>query len=262
VKVYIVTDLEGVSGVIGAPASGQPGNQIVNPEVAARLLVGEVNAAVEGALRGGATEVAVLDGHGGSRWIPIEDLHPEAYLIQGVPGPVSPFETERYEAVFQIGAHAMMGTPNAFLHHTFNSHAIVNMWLNGEKIGEIGIVSLLAGYYDMPVVLVSGDRAACEEAEAFLGRVETVVTKIGLSRYRAKNRPPYKVRAELREKAEFALHHLTEFQPRKIPPPYELRIQYMCPNTVEEAVRRGAKRIDAQTVAYEGQDFIEVWSKR
>ena len=260
-KVVILTDLEGVSGVNGRPDS--VGNKIINKDVSDRLLTEEVNAAAEGLIAAGATEIVCWDGHGGSNSVVIERLHPEVQLYQsgGLMNPVLPFDRS-CEALLQIGAHAMMGVADGFLHHSYNSHAVVNMWLNGERIGEIGMSALLVAYFGVPTILVSGDRAGCREAKAFLGQVETVETKIGINRYSAINKNPVKVRTELTAAAHRALAARDTFSLVKKDPPYELKMALMCPNMADRYEKAGAKRLDHVTVAIEGDDLLDVYAQR
>lgn len=260
-QVFVLTDLEGVSGVLGRPDG--IGNKIINTEVSNRLLTEEVNAAAEGLLAAGATQIICWDGHGGSNSILIERLHPEVQLYQtgGLMNPLLPVGRACAALVF-IGAHAMSGVKDGFLHHTYNSHSVVNMWLNDERIGEIGVSCLIAACWDIPAILVSGDRAACREATALLGQVETVETKVGINRYSAINKHPAKVRAELTDAARRALAARDTFPVVRREPPYELKIECMCPNLADAYEKAGASRIDHVTVAFEGADFLDVWARR
>ena len=260
-KVYMMTDLEGVSGVNGR--SNGIGNKIINEENACRLLTEEVNAAVKGLVDAGAKKIIVLDGHGGSNSIQIENLHPKADLKQSGGGitPITSVDTS-YDAALHIGAHSMIGVKDGFMNHTFNSHAVANMWLNDIPVGEIAIFALLAAYFNVPTIFVSGDRAACREANEFLGKVEIVETKIGLSRYSVINKNPLKVREELRGTAKRALQNRKNFSPMKITPPYSLKIQLMCPNQADSCEINGAKRLDHQTVLIKSNDFMDLWAQR
>ena len=260
-KVYIMTDLEGPSGVNGRSAG--IGNKIINEETACCLLTEEVNAVVEGLVSAGAKEIIVLDGHGGSNSIQIENLHPEAELkIYG--GGVNPITCidASYDAALHIGAHSMMGVKDGFMNHTFNSHAVSNMWLNDKPVGEIAIFALLCSYFEVPTILVSGDRATCREAKKFLGKVEIVETKIGLSRYSVINKNPIKVREKLRQTAKQALENRNSFPIKNIKLPYRLKVELMCPNQADTYEKRGAKRLDHQTILIESKDFMDLWAQR
>ena len=260
-KVFIITDLEGVSGVNGR--KDNVGNKIINTDEACRLLTEEVNAAVEGLVEAGADEVHVWDGHGGSNSIRIENLHPAAdlFISGGDLAPVTYIDSS-YDAALQIGAHAFMGTPDGVLHHTFNSHGVVNMWLNGELIGEIGIVGLQCAYFGVPTILVSGDIAACREAKGFFGEVKTVETKAGISRYTVRNYNPVKVRQKLKEGAKKALLARLGFSVKSTDGPHELKVQLMCPNMADNYEKAGAERLNQTTILLRSNDFLDVWAQR
>jgi len=257
-----MTDLEGVSGVNGC-ADDSVGNRIANKEAANHLLVEEINAVVAGLVDAGAEEITVVDGHGGSDSISIEALHQNAslYVSRGGLAPVNIIDSS-YDATLHIGTHAMMGVADGFLNHTFNSHAVDVMKLNGEPVGEIAIEALICAYFGVPTVLISGDKAACREAKEFLAEVETVETKTGISRYTVLNRNPLSVREELRMKARKALLEKNSFSIKRINPPYSLEIRLMCPNQADSYEMRGAKRLDHQTVLLQSDDFMDLWAQR
>lgn len=264
-KVFVMTDLEGVSGIVGR--SDGIGNRIENMEEAKRLLTGEVNATVEGLVRGGADEIVVADGHGGSNSILAESFNPAASLLRASGELFPPTWTldDSFDAAVQIGAHAMMGTTDGFLHHSFNSHGITHIHLNGVLIGEIGMIALLAGHFGVPTLLVSGDRAACREALKFLPKVATVETKIGINRYASIDRSPETVRNGLAATAENALRGIEKIDQSSIPriePPYACQVRLMCPNLADGAEKRGARRVDFLTVEYAGDDFVDVFAQR
>ena len=108
--------------------------------------------------------------------------------------------------------------------HTFSSLAIENMWLNGRRIGEIAMEALIFGSFDVPVVMVSGDEAGCQEALEWLGNVEVAPVKQGLGTHWAISLHPADADDLIREKTKVALQRLDEFEPFKVPPPLELRV--------------------------------------
>jgi len=260
-KAYIMTDLEGVCGVNGR--SDGIGNKIINTEVACRMLTEEVNASVEGLIEAGVEEVLVVDGHGGSNSISPEQLHPGASLKMSGGGvaPVTSLDAS-YDVALHLGTHAMIGVADGFLNHTFNSHAVADMRLNGIRVGEIAIQALLAGYFGVPMVLNAGDRAACREATEFLGRVATVETKVALSRYTVINRSPAAVQEELREASRRATLERSSYPIKRLESPYLMEIQLMCPNQADAYEMRGAKRVEHQTVSLESEDLVDLWAQR
>ena len=261
-KLLVMTDIEGVSGVNGRKADAV-GNKVINTEAACRLLTEEVNAVVEGLVEAGASEIMVWDGHGGSNSIQIENLHPaaELFISGGDLAPVTCIDSS-YDAALQIGVHATMGVADGFMNHTFNSHAVVNMWLNGERIGEIGIGGLQCAYFGVPTILVSGDAAACREANDFFGQVATVETKKALSRYTVQNHNPIQVRKQLKEQAQKALSGKAGFALKKLAGQFELKVELMCPNMADDYEKRGAERLDHNIIVLRSDDFLDLWAQR
>ncbi|MBR7143614.1 MAG: M55 family metallopeptidase [Lentisphaeria bacterium] len=259
-KVFILTDLEGPSGVNGRADS--IGNTMVNRPTAEQALVNEVNAVCEGLVAAGADEIVVLDGHGGSNSIDIFKLHPQVSLMQiGQWRPVVDMDGS-YDAFIQLGAHSMQSA-DGYMCHTFNSHAVAEMCLNGEQIGEIGMASLIAAYFKVPTIMVSGDDIACHEARAFLGDdLEVVATKSSISRYDVVNYPPQEVYRNLRETAERALRNVKKYKAMEMADSYELIVRSMCPNLVNAAEKLGIERLDEVTLRYVSDDFIEIWAQR
>ena len=185
-KVLIATDMEGIGGVFTSLQTGKKPS--INDEwhwfyqEARRLQTAEVNAAVQGAIDGGAREVVVWDGHSSGSNFAIEDLHPEAeYIIGGGYRQWFPVD-KSYQALALVGFHAKAGTPNGVLEHT-QSYDVHSYSVNGVEMGEIGQAALLAGAYGVPVVFISSDDAGCAEAKQLLGpHLVAVSVKTGLAR--------------------------------------------------------------------------------
>ena len=260
-KVFILTDLEGPAGVNGR-SDAVVGNTMLNKPTAEQALVNEVNAVCEGLIAAGANEIVVLDGHGGSNSMNIFNLHPKAQLMQvGEWGPVC-FMDGTYDAFIQLGAHGMQSS-GSYMCHTFNSHGVTEMRLNGELIGEIGVTSYLAAYFKVPTIMVSGDDVACHEARALLGdALEVVPTKATINRYAAVNYPLEEVYANLRKTAERALRNLDKARCLEMPEYCEFTASVMCPNQMGRFIRQGIEQVDDLTVRYTGDDFMEIWAQR
>ncbi|NPV08276.1 MAG: hypothetical protein HPY83_10005 [Anaerolineae bacterium] len=174
-RVYIMTDLEGVAGVLNHGDWCSPSSRY--NDLAKELLTREVNAAIEGLLSGGATEIMVADGHGSGGINPVL-LDPRAELMRGWPTEWPLLLDETYDAVAFVGQHAKAGTEYAHLAHTQNMR-YVDLSINGVSIGELGQFSMCASELGVPVIFASGDRALCAEAAALLPGVETVEVKRG-----------------------------------------------------------------------------------
>lgn len=232
-KIYILTDQEGVAGVVNSVDYASPAG--VYYEVGRRLLTAEVNAAITGALEGGATDIFVLDGHG-SGSIDVEQLHPDVEVLAGRPIRF-PFEFDAsFDALMFVGQHAKSNTDGGHLSHTFSMDQD-DLLLNGLSVGELGWYFQLAGYFGKPTIFVSGDQAVCDEARQLVDNVETVAVKRGirngaatgltgdqnrLHNAAAIHRPPERAREMIREGARRAVERIGEIQPFFIEPPYDL----------------------------------------
>ncbi|MEM1569247.1 MAG: M55 family metallopeptidase [Candidatus Bathyarchaeia archaeon] len=257
-KVFIMTDLEGASGVAGHWSDIDFGGK--DYEAARRFLTGDVNAAIEGAFEAGVDEVVVLDGHGAALTILMEELDPRAQLIRGR----RVLELEgldgSFNLMFAVGAHSMAGTSDGLLTHTLST-AIDGVWLNGVRVGEIGLWAALAGDYNVPVGLVTGDFAAVREAENLLKKVCTVAVKKATSRFAAKCLHPKVSRKLIREAAVAAVKRAEEFAPFKPEKPIELKVEFHDSETAERLSRRkGVVRLNGRTVSAKGMTMLEVYS--
>lgn len=212
-QVYICTDLEGITGVTTfeqTRTSGTPRN-----DEARRLLMGDINAAVEGCLVGGATRVVVNDGHGGGfNFIP-ELMHPGAEWFTGVarPGPACVLD-ESFDCALLVGYHAMNRVPEGVLCHTQSSLYDSRYWYNDIECGEIAQSALIMGHFGVPVVMVTGDTAATCEAHEFLGKdIVTVAVKEGFSRQCCRMLPPEKTKTMIRKGAKKAMGRIGKMKP-------------------------------------------------
>ena len=169
-KIYIIADLEGVSGVVDREQLVPGGYRY---EEACKELTGELNCVVEGCLKAGAKEIIVHDGHNFGFNINRNLLHSKAKLI--TKGSRILIDN-KFSALILVGYHGKAGS-SAVLSHTYSFNSIKNLKFNGISVGEIGWHALIAGHYNIPVVLVSGCDVTCKEACNLLGKVETVVTK-------------------------------------------------------------------------------------
>lgn len=249
-KIYIITDLEGVSGVVTFNDTGRDTN-MSGPryEEARLLLTEEVNAAVQGALDGGATDIVVNDAHDGGCNFVMGRLHPGARYLSGG-GRVSLLDglDESTDAVMLVGYHAMSGTPKAVLDHTQSSIAWRRYFINGIEMGEIGQMAVMAGHFNVPVVCVTGDLAATIEAKALLGEVETVAVKEGRGRTSAICLAPIKARELIRAGVKRSLGQIGKTKPCKIKIPAEIKLACATTTVADGYERGGAERIDAFTV--------------
>jgi D-amino peptidase len=248
--------MEGIAGVVSRTHT-RPGH--AEYERFRRIMTAEANAAIAGAVAGGAAEIVVNDSHAGMDNILIEELDPAARLISGSPKPFGMMQGigPGVDAVFLIGYHARSGTGAAVHEHTW-SGSIVDVRLNGISVGELGLNAALAGGFGVPVALVTGDRATAEEARALLGEVRTVVTKEAITRTSAECRHPEEVQEEIRSAAREALARTGA--PLSLPAPITLSVSFVRALHASGAARvRGALRFDGRTVEWRGDDMPSVY---
>lgn len=259
-KVFVITDLEGVSGIVDSDMQCSP-YQSPRWEESRKLLTGEVNAAVDGLLEGGATEVVVWDAHDGSRTLSVTDIHPKARLLTGTPVSPTCELDPGYSAVVFIGQHAMAGAQNGILSHSYSSQGIQNIWVNNQPTGEIGARTMLAGTFGVPVIMLSGDTAACKEIHELVPQAECAEVKSGVSRSAGFMLPHAAACALIREKARRAVERLGEFKPYKITGPAEVKVEFTPRGTPEFAPREGVERLNDRTWVFRGKDIVDAWLK-
>src|SRR6058998_615484 len=235
--------MEGVAGVVHESQT-DPTNPACAAEYARfrRLMTAEANAAIEGALAAGATQVVVNDSHWFMRNLLAEELNPAAELLSGDPKPRSMVEgiDGGFDTALFIGYHARAGTPNAILDHTY-ADRIHEVRLNGRPVGELGINAAYAGAHGVPVALVSGDAALAAEAKDLLGETVTaVVVKQAVSRHAAQSVAPAVACRMIREGVAQALKR--QHTPFVVGPPVTIEVDFamtihadmaeLCPGAV------------------------------
>lgn len=224
-KIYILTDLEGASGVYQFAQTREAGP--LNDQ-AKEYLMGDIAAVVRGLRAGGATEITVLDGHGSQAFVP-HLMEPGATYITGKPRPCLMCDLdESFAGLVQLGAHAMMGTPDGVLCHTQSSKSENRYWYNDVESGELAQVAIVAGAYGVPTIMVTGDEAACREARQFFGDdVVTVAVKRGISREAAELYPFEETRQALFEGAREAMTVIGKCKPYRIEVPIRAKKQWL-----------------------------------
>jgi len=210
-KIYVNTDLEGISGVFNFTQTREKGS----PEnlLACEYFMGDLDAVIQGLHDGGATEIVVLDGHGNQAVVP-HLMSPGATYITGRPRPGAGNLTlldSSFAAMVMVGFHAMNGTPDGVLCHTQSSKTENRYWYNDVESGELVQNAVIAGYYGVPLIMVTGDDATCREAHRFLGnKIVTVSTKRGLAREAAQLYPFEETRQALYDGAKRAVSVISD----------------------------------------------------
>jgi D-amino peptidase len=266
VKVFILSDMEGIAGVTKwqEMEGGDPMHQ-----ERSRLYTEEINAAVRGAFTGGATEVVVMDCHGAGKGWTFNSLIPEQldrrcdFVVQHEWTEYTDYLEQGCDAALFVGMHAMAGTPDGVLSHTVSAQAWQSLKFNGTLVGETGINAALCGHWGCPVLLVTGDRAVCREARELLGDgLTTAEVKVGLGRFSARQLPAVRARELIEDRTRAALKDLKAVQPYVPARPCEIEIAFTTVDRlVEYRNRRGVEQIDPLTLVSKAADWWTAWSQ-
>ena len=198
-KVFISADMEGISGISGSDQLAATGAEYSRSR---KLMAEDVNAAIRGARAGGATEIVVNDSHGSMRNLRLEDLDPRATLISHSFKRAGMMEglDETFSAAIFIGYHAQAGTPGGLFAHT-GSGVVADVRVNGRSLGEGGLNTLVAGWYGVPVVLVTGDDVAVKQVGLVATGARTVAVKRAINARAVELRPLADVHREIEKAA-------------------------------------------------------------
>ncbi|HJQ73320.1 MAG TPA: M55 family metallopeptidase [Gaiellaceae bacterium] len=264
-RVHIISDMEGVAGIVKwQQVAG--GEKLY--EEGRVLYTEEINAAVRGAKAAGATEIVVMDNHGaGGEWS-FNSLVPDLldpgceYVVQQEWTEYTGFLEAGCDAALLVGMHAMAGTADGVLSHTVSGQAWQSLRFNGRLVGETGINAAICGQWGVPVVLVTGDRAVCREGRELLGDgLTTVEVKEGIGRFSARMKTPDEARELIEAGAKKALGDLSAVAPYDPGKPCEIQIEFTTPDRLQEyANRRNVEVTGASSLVVRGDDWWSAWS--
>jgi len=257
-RVYISADIEGVSGVVHGEHTARDGRE---HDYARMLMTEEVNACVLGALEAGAEKIVVNDSHGTMRNIYHEKLHTKAELILGAPKKLAMMEgiSGDYDAVLFVGYHTRMGT-DGILNHTFNGRVVRTIEVNGVELGEFGLNALVAGYFDVPVVFVSGCNLVAIEAEDCIPDIHQAIVKQTINRTTALNVHPVRARELIKEGTKKALLQREEIKPFTMEAPYTVKMVFLHTGQADAVeIVPFVKRTGPLTISFVTSDVLECY---
>ena len=260
-KIFISSDIEGTAGIADWEQVIGPGAEY---ERGRRLLLDEVNAAIDGALAGGATEIVVNDSHASMFNLPAEELHGGASSILGKHKPLYMMEglDGSFDAVFLVAYHGSIGHERAVLSHTYNPRAIAEVRINGTVVGESGLNALVALHHRVPVALVSGDEATAEEARPLMPGVECVVVKDSITRFAARSMHPSRACELIAAGARRAVERCRELEPPAIELPAHIDVELLSPDMAEMARWvGGVERSGARSIAIDGAEPLDLYRR-
>ncbi len=257
-RIFMSVDIEGVCDVVNKEHTGNSGF-LYNS--AREQMTKEANAAIEGAIKAGATEIVVNDSHGPMVNLMPGLLHKQAELITGTTKPQGMMQgvDDSFDAVMFVGYHSRNNTPGV-LSHTISGGSVDNIWINDTVVGEIGFNAAFAGAYDLPVILVTGDNVATAEARELLGEdLTTAQVKKAVTRYSAQCLHPETACERIKEAAFNAVTNYKSRKPYKPEAPYVGKIQFHNSGLADGAARLpGSTRVSGDTVSYQSDCLIDL----
>ncbi|WP_067605974.1 M55 family metallopeptidase [Nocardiopsis listeri] len=256
-KILISADMEGATGVTW-PADCEPGTE--QWQRCRGMFTSDVNAAIAGLFDGGATEVLVNEAHSTMRNLLLEELDERASMITGRHKELSMVEgvqTGDVDGIVFLGYHCGAGD-DGVLAHTYLPNAITGVWLDGEPASEGRLNAAVVAEYGTPVILVTGDDRACEDAESYAPFARTVAVKDHVSRYAARCRPPARTAADIRAAAERSMTLAGRIDPvDSSPKAMEIEVD-SAQLAQAAAIVPGVTRTGALRVRYTSPDAYEM----
>lgn len=259
-KIYVSVDLEGIGGIVSTEQVGIVDNAFYSE--ARRLMAGEANAVIEGVNQAGGLAV-IGDSHGNELNIPIELLKGDFLLCCGQDKMLSMMGgmDDTYDGVIFLGYHSRFGTPMAIMDHTYSPSTLRELRINGVPVGESEINAEVAGYFNVPILMASGDDVTMAQVKKSFPTIETVSVKKSIGRYSALCEPIDKVREKLKEAAKRVTENIEKYgYLYKSAPP--IRMEFVWNTAVMAEICTylpGVARVDARTTVYECDDYIQAF---
>jgi len=257
-KIYISADMEGIVGVVSGEQLGPPGFEYNRFR---ELMTQEVNTAIHAAFEAGATEVVVSDSHGNGQNLLIEKLPKNITLIRSWPRPLMMMQgiDETFDGVIFIGYHTSTTNMQGVRAHTISSARLADVRLNGISMPEAGINAAIAGHFNVPVIMISGDDAIIKEATALLGDLEGAVVKWAYGFHSARTIMPEAAYQLIGEKVKKAIARIKSFKPYKLKTPIQLDVRFKNYRPAEVLSYLSiVERTDSHSIRFVGKDMIEV----
>jgi len=257
-KIYISADMEGITGVVTGEQLGPTGFEYARFR---EFMTQEVNAAIEAARAAGATDIVVSDSHGNGQNLLLEKLPRDILLIRSWPRPLMMMQgiDETFAGVIFIGYHTATTNSQGVRAHTISSARLADVRLKGVSVSEAGLNAAIAGQFNVPVIMVSGDDAVVKETQALLGNVEGAVVKWASGFHSAKTLMPEAGQQLIRDKVKNAMARIKDFKPYKLAAPVQLDVRFKNYRPSEVlSYLSVVERVDAHSIRYVGKDMIDV----
>ena len=257
-KIYISADME---GVVGAVTSEQLGPSGFEYQRFREFMTAEVNAAITAAFDAGATEILVSDSHGNGQNLLIEKLPKNIKVVRSWPRPLMMMQgiDETFDGAIFLGYHSGTTNPEGVRAHTMSSTRLADVRLNGISMPEAGINAAIAGHFDVPIIMISGDDAIVKEAQGLLGDLEGAVVKWAYGFHSALTMTPDAAYDLIGQKVTRAVRKIREFKPYKLNTPIQLEVTFKNYRPSEVlSYLSNVERIDAHSIRFVGKDMVEI----
>ena len=257
-KVLISVDMEGIAGVVTGDQLSPEGFEYQRFR---DFMTKEALAAVQTAKKAGATEILVVDAHGNGQNLLIEQFPKDVRIIRSWPRRFSMVAgiDSSFDAVVFIGYHSSTNNKKGVRAHTFSSARLTRVALNDREMSEGSWNAAIAGYFDVPVVMVSGDDAAVQEVRSIVGEIEGAVVKQSLGFHSANTLTPDASRELIAQKVTAGLNRLKDFKPYSPGYPVILDVSfkhYMVSEVL--AYLKGVERTDSHSIRFVGKNMTEI----
>lgn len=257
-RIWMSCDMEGIAGI---PVWEFATRDSRDYDMGRELMIGEVNAAVEGAVEAGAKEIIVNDSHDMMINLLPEKVHKAAKLLQGsrkIMSMVEGLDYGKYDAAMFIGYHSMAGTIGS-LSHTYTG-AISQVCINNEPVGEFGLNASMAGYLGIPAVFLAGDETVCKEAKTKVPNIFTAPVKKAMGKKSCLSLHPSVAREMIKKNVTEALKNIKNIKPIKIKTPVTIKISFHDVTNADAATRvPGVKRLSARELSFTNKDYRECY---
>lgn len=257
-KIYISADMEGVVGVVTNEQLGPTGFEYQRFR---EFMTQEVNAAIEGALAGGATQIVVSDSHGNGQNLLIEKMNRDVLIVRSWPRPLMMMQgiDSTFAGAIFIGYHSATTSMAGVRAHTISSARLTDVKLNDLSMSEAGINAAIAGQFNVPIIMISGDDVVVKETTSLLGDLEGAVVKWALGFHSAMTITPEASYQLIREKAMKAVKRVKDFKPYKISNPVKLDVSFKNYRPSELLSYLSiVERTNSHSIRFVGKDMIEV----
>ncbi len=257
-KLYISFDMEGISGIVDWDQISGVGSDYA---LGVELTLNEVNAAIDGAVAGGATEIVVNDSHWKMRNLNPTLLHGNATYVSGSHKPMYMMQglDSSFDMVFFIGYHGSISGEPSVLSHTYNPSVFSLITLNGVEVGESGINALVTDAFDVPIGLISGDEATGLQAQRVIP-AKTVEVKRSVSRFASHNLHPKVAHEMIYEAAAEVMANSLNWPRVTLPRPITLEMNFVTADLAELATWiKGVDRKETRTATITSSDSLAIY---